>query len=155
MFTCKTLCWVLTLKLLSFEKILNLTLLFILFPFPFPVITRLKFPFPSHGIFKFPFPSRITGMWLSISFPVPGSQKALPAHTWHLPPAPGRGEVYAATGPFPNATPTEPQLKTSIPQSAEISSSGWHIKVHITFTSTYATEFPRSENWYNWNCCDN
>ena len=64
--------------------ILNLILLFIWFPgFPgIPGITSLKFPFPSLpvAICEFPFPSRKTGMWFSISLPVPGSQKAFPAH---------------------------------------------------------------------------
>ena len=66
--------------------ILNLILLFIWFPgFPgIPGITSLKFPFPSLpvAICEFPFPSRKTGMWFSISLPVPGSQKAFPAHPW-------------------------------------------------------------------------
>ena len=50
-----------------------------------PGITSLKFPFPSLplAICKFPFPSRKTGMWFSISLPVPGSKKAFPApHPW-------------------------------------------------------------------------
>ena len=70
--------------------ILNLILLFIWFPgFPgIPGITSLKFPFPSLpvAICEFPFPSRKTGMWFSISLPVPGSQKAFPAHpcNWGL-----------------------------------------------------------------------
>ena len=70
--------------------ILNLILLFIWFPgFPgIPGITSLKFPFPSLpvAICEFPFPSRKTGMWFSISLPVPGSQKAFPAHPWPLHP---------------------------------------------------------------------
>ena len=69
--------------------ILNLILLFIWFPgFPgIPGITSLKFPFPSLpvAICEFPFPSRKTGMWFSISLPVPGSQKAFPAHPCHHP----------------------------------------------------------------------
>ena len=39
-------------------------------------ITRLKFPFPSRSIL----PSRKTGILFSISLPVPGRQKAFPAH---------------------------------------------------------------------------
>ena len=64
--------------------ILNLILLFIWFPgFPgIPGITSIKFPFPSLpvAICEFPFPSRKTGMWFSISLPVPGSLKAFPPH---------------------------------------------------------------------------
>ena len=71
---------------------LPLTLLFIWFPgFPgIPGITSLKFPFPSLpvAICEFPFPSRKTGMWFSISLPVPGSQKAFPAHPWCCGPMP-------------------------------------------------------------------
>ena len=61
--------------------ILNSILLFYMIP-GIPGITSLKFPipFPSRGIFYFPIPSRKTEMGFSISLPVPGSQKAFPAH---------------------------------------------------------------------------
>ena len=58
--------------------ILNLILLFIWFP-GFPGIRSLPCSLPV-AICEFPIPSRKTGMWFSISLPVPGSQKAFPAH---------------------------------------------------------------------------
>ena len=70
---------------MKINQILNSTLFFLYdsrdFP-GFPGLQASNFPSLPVAICEFPFPSRKTGMWFSISLPVPGSQKAFPAHPW-------------------------------------------------------------------------